>query len=236
MDALHQAFTKAREIHLAYALRNETSFETVLDQAAATRVVMALGMLHTLAQLLVCSWKAKKRSAREALGRRRCLTILLGMLLPSFTIWIETTIPGVSNPLHTFGDFMFIPILALVVIGIIAFGGSGLAPYMYVPETHFPSIARNAYALVLFIAGLYVPVSLASLIVWEVGKKCYIMPCTSVKIAEWDQAFALFVALFCLVYEHGPQVSRYLSQMTSPRPRRQHATWVETGVRLERLL
>ena len=135
-------------------------------------------------KLLVCGWKAKKRSAREPLGRRRCLTILLGMLLPSFTIWIETTIPGVRNTLHKFGNFMFIPILALVVIGIIAFGSSGLAPYIYVPETRFPSIARNAYALVPFIAGLYVQVSLADLIVWQVGKKCYITPCKTIRSAS----------------------------------------------------
>ena len=29
------------------------------------------------------------------------------------------------------------------------------------------------------------------------------MPCTSVKLEDWAQAFALFAALFFLVYEYG---------------------------------
>jgi len=183
--------------------KQESSILNQAHQLQAAMAILNLGMLHSWVQLLICGWRAYKISSTETatLFRRRNLVILMGLIVPS--------IVQLTDLMFHNRDIMTgwsVPAVWTTVILLATTYGS-------VCNTHFtpllPSLGRLSpyiFGLIwaLIIAGLYALVICSSPCSFPEGRKgprCGLIPRTSSKITEMDQAFAAFAALLFFFYD-----------------------------------
>ena len=171
-----------------------------LAQEAAARIVTMIGVSHALTQMAACQWKLRKRTRppTDARNQRRCRVILCGLYFPSVWMVARLVLELVLEPRERFGNAVG-PFWTVVWVLVIVFCNDCgfLTPNMSSAPIWLSVLAAAALCS-------YIHSTLLEFIEWEMGGKCYVMPCTTVKIAELDQAFALFVALFSVLYEYGP--------------------------------
>ncbi|KAF2821923.1 hypothetical protein CC86DRAFT_410323 [Ophiobolus disseminans] len=204
-----QASTDEQRADYLAAARSYREWEASSSGFTAARAVLSLGLLLAVAQLLVCWWKVKKHAGSQVEDsiRRRGFVILVGMFAPSLIAPIELMLP--EKPEVIFG------VSLLFLSRLKSFSNSTLVLYIPNPFPRFSGSITFAYVLVLIGSAIIVFSELLLLLHGEVNRACYLMPCTSVSIRELDQSFALFAALFFLVYEYGPQSSKFMLQKIS---------------------
>lgn len=115
-------------------------------------------------------------------------------------------VAGIKDPSEDLGRLLPLPTVILaMILGVFFLWRSIRRPVVQSKstKTRLPDILAAGYVLVITLVVCFLPLSYADLAEWGIKGRCIIMPCTSVKLEDWDQAFALFAALFFLVYEYG---------------------------------
>jgi hypothetical protein len=160
---------------------------------AAPFAVVGVGIVHAYMQYIICLRQHREEEKLEngnvKAARRRSYIMLLGIALPSIAwlVWIHGMCLEVLKS----------PIFGLTVAMLLL------------------TVSSNALFFTVF------PVLLAMLmyntnvceggtVLGRLSRRCYIIPCAPQSISEWDQAFALFLALFFFTYEFGPASVRFV--------------------------
>jgi hypothetical protein len=188
----------------------------VYATAVAARAVVGVGLFHSFLQYLACLSKLRKSegTAIEELVRKRCLAISLGQFVPSIAVWLSPILLSIAEV----GKTQLALKWASLYFSFIVIGGLvGVLFHLTHPTDIFPNImvgpwrtsVRKTYFLWMFlVVSIQVVSYLGHGLILDASfpMRCSIVPCTSVRIGEWDQAFALFGAGFLFLYEFGPEI------------------------------
>jgi hypothetical protein len=158
---------------------------------AASFAVVGVGIVHAYLQYVVCLRQLREEEKLEngdiKTIRRRSHIILLGAALPSIAwfVWSQGMCLGLlHNPI--FG-------LSVVMFSLGLFSNVLLFTNM-----------------TLITSSLMSGVCEGGVEFGRLSRRCYIIPCAPQSIKEWDQAFALLLALFCFGYEFGPACVKFI--------------------------
>jgi hypothetical protein len=153
---------------------------------AASFAVVGIGIVHAYLQYVVCLRQLREEEKLEngdtKTIRRRSHIILLGVTLPSIAwfVWSQRMCLGL---LHN-------PVFGLSVV-MLSLG--------------FFSNVLLFTQITLITSSLMSGVCEGGVEFGRLSRKCYVIPCAPQSISEWDQAFALFLALFFLKYTSSVQ-------------------------------
>jgi hypothetical protein len=169
------------------------------EPMAASFAVAGLGAAHAYLQYLVCF---RHYDREKRLGNRdtkaviwRIRVILLGIALPAIVAFVALfgsllNFEMDSELSMNFQLFMYCSTVASVVYG----------------ETLFWKYFVAGIMSVLYLSRILSVAFFPEVQSW----RCYVIPCAPQLIGEWDQAFALFLALFVFVYEFGVESVRFV--------------------------
>jgi len=203
-------------------------------QLLAAQAVLVFGTLHASAQLLVCLWKARivlcsdprcDRSENGCLAtaerRKRNWILLLGLILPSIALMLEVLPSHEGVPA---GNEQFKYILLGSVIGWV--GQTIITLIFRLPMWELFILfrletSRNTFKYVSLMAALLSLVrclpTVGAVLFSDIRttRRCHFMPCTPIKLAEYDQTFALFLGLVCFLYEFWSAILEFFKFLLS---------------------
>jgi len=190
------------ETQLAKAIetleRQESLLWNQMHQLQAALAVLNVGMPHSCLQMLVCAWKTHKDNPTKTAqsNQRRILIITAGLILPAIVQLLHgDIITGWSSTI--------VSTMGLMIEGTLSLQyGSNFALLPPRMSTVLKHVLVSISALVCLGSYSFLVLSLRC----RSGKgiRCSVMPQTSTKITEMDQAFALFAALLYFLYDLGP--------------------------------
>ena len=188
------------EIQKAENRRQEIKLKLFDKKAVAALAVPSLGTPVAGVQLLVCLWKANKDKHNERAKPilQRNLIILLGLVLPSS---IQFVMPFYYQG---FEPDRIKPIILTEFILFVAAGGRSSNKVLtdLLPNLGqvFSSISGILYTFVF--KATYLSCATFLRYWWlRPTLRCVLMPCTTSKITELDQSFALFSSLLLFLYD-----------------------------------
>jgi hypothetical protein len=208
----------------------------VYATAVAAKAVVGVGLFHSFLQYLACSSKLRKSEGTsiEEPVRKRCLAISLGQLVPSVAFWLSPlplfAVKADKNQLEKgvarlYFSFMVIGgllgILLRVVPMFLGIHSEDVFPNILVEP--WKTSVRKTYSLWTFLVVCFQVTYWDFELIFDSSfpRRCFVVPCTSLCIREWDQAFALLGALFLFLYEFGPNIIKlvWTQSRTAAHPR-----------------
>jgi hypothetical protein len=213
MDAFRQFVVPADELWLAKHFRENISYETVVDHAAAIHAVLILGLLHALAQLWIMTGKILRVNhgsvPEDVLENRyrRFALIGIGVIFPSLAMHFSCMKVAESHS-QTLLKLYVLMFWTIFVVYVMTAGVMSWEPFYRAFPAKRAILGAALFAVLITLSPvfLYVTSSLTDLREWKMRSICYVRPCTAVAISEFDQMFALFGGLVLFISEYGPRM------------------------------
>jgi hypothetical protein len=177
------------------------------ELSIAVCAVVCVGFLHAFMQSVMCVWRIQREDSKEVklLIQRRFLILLLGSLMPAWIGLFVVVVWGKRIQLPILGHWTtgFKWALWCLANWIGLNIGDILSNSWYVFPLRISFMGITWVALMLLVFGLPILGSFR-----PSSKTCYFVPCGAGSLRDWDQAFALFLALFWFTYEHLPALRK----------------------------
>jgi hypothetical protein len=192
-----------QQLDMQYAARDKIvqQLDSLWAQLSVTLAVLNLGIMHACAQLFVCMYKTHGATSYEMveLLQRRSLIIFLGLVFPCIVPPTTLLSQGEFLPLD-WTLFVLWTTVFLPTTTVIFYLDGVLQLVQPIHKGPIAKFLEVFFAFILAASLMRCGLGLGYILAFQ-ERVCLIVPCTPVKITEMDQAFALFVALLCFLYE-----------------------------------